>query len=284
MNTPPPYWGVDSAAPANFRLGWKHKQPFTLFDHVVEKYKRTPAFWGRYVKRYAATIDEIDYIFQRSEGACRILLIYNGISVHSMLGGFDSGVQDANDALQGARALKAPRDVIIWGDIEGTFSLQAAAKSPKAVTEWTRGWWATMQGNGHASGFYCRTTLKEFSQPFVDALLADYDVHSLPYLLNPFAKHPGDQKSVVIPPDPPNKLRLLWTTQPQKTKWSDPSTDPFEFAPAEAAGVPGRVALWQYFDEPNGDKYIDFDLADQRAYDLMWQGVAMRILTPFVAG
>jgi hypothetical protein len=278
------YWGVDSATPANFRLGWKGKKPYTLFDHVVDQWKRMPAFWGRYLNDYAVTADEIDYIFQRSEGACRVLLIYNGVTADSMLAGFMGGYLDATDALLGASALNAPRGVILWGDIEGRFSL-ATAKSPEAkeVVEWTRGWCATMQAAGHPSGFYGRTTLKEFTQPFVDALLSDPDVHSLPYLLDPSARNPRDQKAIAIPPHPPGKLRLLWTTQPQMGRWTHPSTDRFEFTPTEAAGAPGRVALWQYYDQP-GDGYVDFDLADDRAYDLMWEGVVMRILDPFRAG
>ncbi len=270
------HWGVDSAAPVTTKVHVPGKKPVTLFDFVVDKLKRTPDFWGRYVGgRYQMTADEVDYIFTRSKGACRILVVYNGAhdSANSVRGSFDAGVRDARKAITAASGVGVPPGVMIWGDVEGAWQPSA---------QWFLGWWDAMFKSSYAGmgGIYCRPNAPQFYKPYFEAMTKSVPKEQLDHLLDPFARKPKDQIVTVVFPDPPCRARLLWGTRPQKGDWSTPSTDAFAFAPSEPPQLPGRVALWQYridfLKRSSGDAYglIDMDLADQRAYDLMWKGKA----------
>jgi len=187
-----------------------------------------------------------------------------------------------------ARQVGVPGGVMIWGDVEGAWTPTA---------EWFRGWWDGMSKSGYAGwgGIYCRPNAKQFYEPYTKAVLQSLGMdpkasaakptvangalatRGTSILLNPFATKPADRVITVIPPDSADKLRLLWGTQPQKSHWSNPATDIFEFKPHEPPALPGRVALWQYHCDflkaHAGDHYglVDLDLADDRAYARMWQ-------------
>lgn len=278
------YWGVDSAAPVTTKISTTRGKSVTLFDYVVDSLKRVPSFWGRYVGgRHQITPEESDYIFERSEGKCRILIVYNGThdNTNSVRGDFDAGVRDANKAVAAAAGVGVPNGVMIWGDIEGAWQPSAA---------WFQGWWDAMYKGPYAGmgGIYCRPTIPQFYEPYFEALTAASPKSQVDQLLNPFAKKAKDRVVTVVLPDPPNRARLLWGTRPQKRSWSDPSTDALEFSPSTPPPLPGSVALWQYnldfLKRSSSDKFglIDMDLADQRAYDRMWSSTSSGILDPFV--
>jgi hypothetical protein len=269
-----PYWGVDSAAPVTTKIHVAGAKPVTLFDFVVDKLKRVPDFWGRYVGgRHQITAEEANYIFTRSNGSCRILVVYNGAhdSANSVRGNFDAGVRDATKAVTAAAGVGVPSGVMLWGDVEGAWQPSA---------DWFLGWWDGMYKSAYAGmgGIYCRPNIPQFYNPYFEALKKSVPKTQIDHLLDPFARKPKDQVVTVVLPDPPFRVRLLWGTRPQKGSWSNPSTDAFAFAPAEPPPLPGRVALWQYridfLKRSSADKYglVDMDLADQRAYDLMWRG------------
>ena len=81
------YWGVDSLNPASTKLHVKGSP--TLFEYVCNQAGRVPAFWGRYITALTFTKNgkkikfpkleksEVEFIFNKSNGATRILPIYN---------------------------------------------------------------------------------------------------------------------------------------------------------------------------------------------------------------
>jgi hypothetical protein len=212
----------------------------------------------------------IDYIFKRSEGQCRILIVYNGAhdNDHSVRGKYAEGARDADKAISAAVRIGVPPGVMISGDVEGAWQPSA---------DWFRSWAETMYKSRYAGmgGIYCRPNIPQFYNPYTEAVKRTGLGHmSLP--MHPLAKKPKDVWMDVILPEPPDKMRLLWGTRPQQRKWSEPSKDKFVFAPAEPPQLPGRVALWQYhidfLKQSSTSKYglIDMDLADERAYARMW--------------
>jgi hypothetical protein len=281
--TGPFYWGVDSAAAVTTKIQTGKGKTATLFDFVVDSLKRMPSFWGRYVGgRHQITPEEADYIFERSEGKCRILVVYNGThdNENSVRGKFEAGARDASKAVVAAAGVGVPGSAMIWGDIEGAWHPTA---------EWFQGWWDGMLKSPYAGmgGIYCRPTIPEFYEPYFKALTAASPRKQIDQLRNPFAKKPADRIVTVVLPDPPNRMRLLWGTRPQKGSWSNPATDAMDFSPACPPPLPGSVALWQYhidfLKRQTSDKFglIDMDLADQRAYDRMWSSTNSGILDPF---
>jgi hypothetical protein len=292
------YWGVDSAAAATTKIHVGKGKTATLFDYVTDSLKRMPSYWGRYIGgRYQITPDEADYIFERSEGQCRILVVYNGThdSKNSVQGNFDAGVRDANNAMLAAASVGVPGGVMIWGDVEGVW---------QPTAEWFQGWWDGMYKSPYAGmgGIYCRPTIPQLYEPYLKALIASTPKKQTDQLFNPFARKRADRAVTVVLPDPPDRMRLLWGTQPQKFSWSNPATDMMDFSPSNPPPLPGSVALWQYHDsflkppgdsaaKPSGDAtvkkkkasggLIDMDLADQRAYDRMWKSTSARIIDPF---
>jgi hypothetical protein len=283
-----PHWGVDSGTPVQTKVARKGKKPISLFDYVVDTLGRVPAFWGRYVGGPAwsrLTKAEADYIFAKSNGATRILLVYNGTSPSSVAGGRQAGIRDAKAAIAGADLLEIgfpdSMNVMIYGDIEGSWS---------PSVEWFLGWWETMRPSPYAGmgGIYCRAILKSFYDNYFEALKRTTPEAEVHYLYDPFAKkHPRIDDSAWIPPDTHQRVRYLWSTWPRKDEWSNPASDPLLFAPDEPSPLTGHVALWQYhldFLRQKGPRtgLIDMDLADDRAYDLMWQGTPSPLVNPFL--
>src|SRR4051812_10626923 len=158
------YWGVDSAAKVNANVAWEGKKHLTLYDYVVSKLKRTPDFWGGYVGgRYEITSEMIEYIFKRSEGQCRILIVYNGAhdSVHSVRGKYAEGARDAEKAIAAAVRVGVPPGVMIWGDVEGAW---------QPTVDWFQGWAETMYKSRYAGmgGIYCRPNIPQFYNPYTE--------------------------------------------------------------------------------------------------------------------
>ena len=244
------YWGVDSARAANSKVGVKGHP--TLFQYVTEQAGQAPDFWGRYVGgHFALTQKEVDYIFNASNGACRILVIYNGAhnSKTSLGGGYKQGANDASKAIAGAGHAGVPSGVWIYGDIEPGW---------KCTSEWFKGWWEKMFASpyGGMGGVYenpLSWNAPNFSTPYCKALKGD----------SPF-----------IFQDPPAKARYLYSQQSQKG-CKLPKDITFGFSPAEPDCCKGMTVLWQYAIDCfklAGSKWglIDMDLADARGYDSMW--------------
>lgn len=242
------YWGVDSANPANHKLGGVKGHP-TLYDYVAEQCGQAPDFWGRYVGgAFAITQAEVDFLFSKGT---RILVIYNGAtnSKSSVGGDYKAGVHDAKMAIAGADKAGVPAGVWIYGDIEPGW---------KCTSDWFKGWWDTMFTSpyGGMGGLYenpLAWNADNFAKPYLKALKGD---------------------SPVVYQDPPTKARYLYSQQKCKG-CIKPGDITFDFSPAEPEGVWGVTVLWQYaidcFKLP-GSKWglIDMDLADWRGYASMW--------------
>ena len=81
------HWGVDSLNAASTKIHVKGNP--TLFDYVCDQAGRVPAFWGRYITELTFTKNgkkikypklekaEAEFIFNKSNGATRILPVYN---------------------------------------------------------------------------------------------------------------------------------------------------------------------------------------------------------------
>lgn len=244
------YWGVDSLNPATHKMAVKGHP--TLFQYVCDQAGRVPDFWGRYItggKAGRLSQEEADYIFTTSDGATRILPIYNQARPNpgSLTGKERQGEHDAAHAVKAASDLGIPAGVFLWCDIEPGWRTTAA---------WFRGWWKGMFNSqyGGMGGIY-ENPLKwnggNFAKPYLEALRGDS-----PWVFQ----------------DPPAKARYLWSQQPAKVNASLASVP--AYAPAEPQGVRDVTVLWQYAIDclRTGGKWgnVDLDLANETGYDSMW--------------
>jgi hypothetical protein len=161
-------WGVDSLLPANSQLLGVPGKPL-LYDFVVSKLGRAPAFWGRYVvgaPNHILTQGEVDFLFSKTP-ACRILPIYNRARITL---DFAAGRQDAKDAVKACTSgathqLHVPDRVFVYADIEPTW---------KPTKEWILGWWDGMWNSrlGGVGGLYCNAHPINtfFNNPYCKAL------------------------------------------------------------------------------------------------------------------
>jgi hypothetical protein len=242
------YWGIDSATPAN-----KDVAGATFFDRVVQwAGGRAPDFWGRYIGGpFALSQAEAQFIFEASQGATRILVIYNGASSTSVQGGHKAGVEDALKALNAARALKISQGVWIYADIEAGWHVNSG---------WFVGWWQTMASSEYTNsgGFYCNPlpwNAPNFSDPFMHAWKTTVNAHGAPRYNPPLYS---------CEPEPGCAYYL-----PAKASGSP------TFAPATIPGYTGPTSIWQYAENcvPNntGGIAVDLDLAaDDHTYARMW--------------
>jgi hypothetical protein len=205
---------------------------------------RQPDFWGRYLGRHQITTAEAEYIFEQSNGRCRILLAYNNVGPVGVAGNRQAGLDAARDAVAQATALNVPRGTFIYCDIEGKYN---------PSVDFIQGWWEGMRDStyGGRGGIYCKTTAPNFVNPYLTAVRAD----------NPN-----------LWPDFPFWARYLWTTRPQVPHQHKPGAYS-TFAPIEPSdrqgGLSGVTVIHQYA----LDKYgmVDFDVANQKGYDSMWR-------------
>ena len=265
-NVLPPgiHWGVDTAAPANAAV-LHDGVPITLFD-LINLRLGMPEFWGRYLFGSAGlgvtalNKTEAQFIFDSSNGACRILLIDN-IAASRFNQGFEIGKQDAQVALGRCAALSVPKGVMVYADIEPQFQCSSG---------WIRGWWEVMLAAGRGrGGLYCDPTQIPFNRPHRAALKATLDILSA--ALNP------DQP--FFPPDPPFAARLIWTQRPIRffKKPVDPSNfKPDAYTPTEPTYQLGMTAIWQYAGNcpvvPGSHQVIDMNLANELGLASMWKG------------
>ena len=155
------HWGVDSLNPASTKLHVKGNP--TLFDYVCDQAGRVPAFWGRYITALTFTKNgkkikfpklekgEVEFIFNKSKGATRILPIYNLAwpGATSLKGGAPQGENDARKAIGAADELGIPAGVFLWCDIEPGWKTAAALRSSTHACRFRR-CSATRRICGHA--------------------------------------------------------------------------------------------------------------------------------------
>lgn len=273
---PPPlqpgiHWGVDTAAKADFELPDKNGRRMKLFDIITQELGM-PEFWGRYIFSSSSkgvaglTKSEANFIFERSGGRCRILLIDNIAGVRFSQGK-EVGKADALGALRqcGKGGLDVPGGVVIYADIEPEFQCNSG---------WFQGWWEVMQQAGRArGGLYVEPGQFGFSRPYRAALLATADIFTK--AINP----------LIFPPDPSNTARLLWSQRPVpffkkvlgNTDFNGGNFRPTSFAPNEPTFHPRMTVIWQYGGDclvvpRNANSKIDMNLANEQGFASMWKG------------
>lgn len=125
-------WGVDSAMPATDEM----------IACVKENYG-APKFWGRYLDESgvsgALTNGEINRL--TSEGI-KILPLWSGILNAT---GFEEGKLQAERTIEAAKQLNAPENIVLFGNIEPNFSIDAA---------FIEGWYETFAKSKYLPGFY----------------------------------------------------------------------------------------------------------------------------------
>ena len=291
------FWGVDSLTPASSVVVAAGKK--TLFDVVVERSGRVPAFWGRYLNGHGKSNlskAEAQFIFRESGGATRILPIYVPAKA-SVSGNRQQGTIDANRACAIAANLNIPPGVFLWGDIEPDWLTSVG---------WLRGWWEAMFRSmyGGRGGLYedpRESNGMSFAWPYFDALVEgsdwrDYGQYSS-QSTSPGAHAPGTQDTYHQstrqekpapapkfhrgpPPTPPMDIpaarRLLWSQRPVKVGLEDLKTVP-EFKPTIPKRVQNTTVLWQYAIDcmKLGGRIgkVDLDLANAEGLETMWSGV-----------
>jgi hypothetical protein len=149
----PPYWGVDSVAPADRPFG---DSP-TLYDYVLSRSNgRPPAFFGRYLTpadTQRVTDSERAFLSQRS---CKLILNYNQLRRATVetpgAKGRESGTHHANAAadLASGPGIEAPANVgapTVWlyANIDELYN---------PTVEWIAGWWEGLWGRGYGPGIY----------------------------------------------------------------------------------------------------------------------------------
>jgi hypothetical protein len=257
------HWGVDTVNAANSAVLQDGKL-VTLFDLITSKLGM-PEFWGRYlfasakVGITALKKEEAKFIFNSSNGTCRILVI-DDIGGQRFKQGKDIGRQDAQIALNRCSALSMPGGAMVYADIEPQFECSSG---------WFQGWWEVMRAGGRGGGgLYCDATQFIFSRPHRAALKATMDPLSAG--LNP--------DPPLFPPDPPFIARLLWAQRPVKffkTIIDPKNFKPDVYLPAEPTYQRGTTAIWQYAGNcrvPGSGQLIDMNLANDQGFGSMWRG------------
>jgi hypothetical protein len=143
-------FGVDSLTPSTSNMA----DGTVFYDYVNSCTVQDPlaplAFWGRYIgKANGITAAEGA---QLHTWGLRILVIYNATlnSPNSVQGGVPEGQNDAQIALQAAKALGIPTGVAIFADVENTWAV---------TSDWITGWATTIAADpsGYVPGFYCNS-------------------------------------------------------------------------------------------------------------------------------
>jgi hypothetical protein len=235
------YWGVVSSHAASSTVHTASGDS-TLFDFIRQQ-AQFPQFWGCYIagkdSEYLLTPDEAAFIFNSTDGNCRLLVVHYGIN--------PAGEADAFNAVESAQNLGVPLSVTIYGDIEANM---------KTNSDWFFGWWETMSTSSYTNpgGFYCHLSPKNvtnFLGPYCAAITD-------PRNLNP------DGTYRFYPP--------LFSSSPL-VDCSSPT--PSQFNLDEPPYAPGSAVIWQYAegcfqsaDYPRG--LCDLDLANESGYATLW--------------
>ena len=270
-------WGVDSYNPADIRVN-RDGHPIDrdtsasgdrLYDHLVRVTGREPEFWGRYLNERmdsgsSLRQGEADYIFRRSGGRCRILLVYNGIPRDEVSTpgprGTEAGRRAASSAIVAAARLGVPPRTRIYADLEGWM----------ASPEWLLGWWERMYESPYLGlgGLYGRGGN-------VDRIAARDNP-----LLSP-GRYGGVWSTVL--PDARDQIRSreldelmrgtatgldyschVWTARPRLPD-AEPPTQWLAGGPAAGA----LVTVWQYYGSAHG--LFDYNVATLQGLMDMWQ-------------
>jgi hypothetical protein len=238
----PPYWGVDSVAPADKPFG----DAPTLYDYVVNCSKgKAPAFFGRYLtpaEYQKITDSEIQFL--RSKG-CKLILNYNQLSSGTVAvggaAGRASGRAHATKAAFFAAQIGAP--AIRFGPIVYLYANIDSGYIP--TVDWIVGWWDGLWDNGFGPGLY-------------------YPAAG--------SKKIGEAVKLCKIPDPEFWISL-WSWSGASRGSTNVNVD--VFSPAPPFGHFRAVDVWQYAYRcfPYGGdtkKCFDMNLASQTGYDIMW--------------
>lgn len=290
----PPYWGVDSYSAANrpvrvprafLRPGESGTVRESLYDYVTRRGGQEPRFWGRYLNASLGSRlqpGEKDFIFERSNGRCRIALIYNGIRERPQRGaaGRARGIAAAQEAIRLARQNRVPANVRIYLDLEGW----------PVNPELLEGWWDTIHGSHYAGagGLYGRgaevRTRRRSHMPDLTRR-----IHS-----SGWARRVPDAEDAMAARDWSGLVndlatghsgkpwtRYIWSNTPRRADLHRDTPAGTEIIPSGfgAVGPSGSMltntVIWQYrfgafWAEGGRRGTVDLDLALERAYQNMW--------------
>ncbi len=140
----------------------------TVFEDACDWYAGKPKAWGRYLGTgggVATPLTKVEAQFLHSQGVS-ILLIYNDINPTTLGNGYAGGVNDAQKAINSAKSLGVPANVLIVGDLEMGWPVNAP---------WIEGWANTMKSSiyGGAGALYGSISQPYFTEPFKQALSAN---------------------------------------------------------------------------------------------------------------
>lgn len=219
QGTSQPYWGVDSATQVTS----------SFYDCVVAAYGK-PDFWGRYLTRVSGVSDGLtttEVSFLHSNGV-KILPIFNQFNQAT---GYSNGQQDAQMAITAAKGLGIPNGVVIFADVEVTYSVDA---------QWIEGFVETLLQSPYLPGIYANPVTGPFNQAYCSAVSANSAVSQT----------------------------ILWSNEFEpgvSTKASVPA-----FNPASTT-CPGTVWAWQYGENGAAcSAGIDTDLVLPALFSKLW--------------
>lgn len=228
-----PSWGVDSVTPPYANVG----NGESLYDMVVRVSGRRPAFWGRYLGGfYQIEPYEVQFLHERN---CAIFLVYNGVVAATVEQGYDSGVSQANIAINAAQSLNVPQQIGIFLDTERGWQI-----SP----DFLGGWSSTIRNSRYygAGGVYGNPTDPAFIWGYNEA----------------FRNYP------VMRQKPEG---LVWSNQPSL---NDTGSFIPEWNPSWPDTNPDGTVIYQYcIDVPSYGGYVDLNLCSPAAMAAAWRPV-----------
>lgn len=288
------FWGVDSYNPAShpvyvphryLRRGERDGLREPLFDYVMRRADRMPSFWGRYINQARGNRlhpGEADYIFERSGGTCRVLVVFNDVDGRDgalMSQGHGGGVDAARAAIAAARRHSVPFSARIFLDLEGW----------QVRPDYLEGWWDGMADGPYrgSGGIYGRGAEVRLSRRgFLPSTNPRYRPHSSnwarsalgaessavtrgwPSLISNLAQgRPGQDRSCHI-----------WSNTPRR---SGEITNARDILPPVFGGMGPVGALtmqtvvWQFwlntfFPASASRGAVDLNLATKRGWNDMW--------------
>ncbi len=239
----PPFWGVDSVAPAHKK--YRSEPEPTLYDYITRLSNGgPPAFFGRYLTTDSEQRIEFDEILFLASKKCKILLCYNGMETYDVKTR-ERGLFHANRAADRAKALGV-RSSIFSPSVWIYANIDSNDNSYKPTKDWMAGWWDGLWDRGYGPGTY-------------------YSASPISNLIERSFK---ECKKI---PGPPSRWLSAWTSHnhsgARNCKNGKYLRIPPQFSPAQPHTL-GIVDVWQYARDCNNA--FDMNLANQRGYDKMW--------------